>query len=238
MKKFLTILCFAAVVFVFVACGSKAEVVPPPPALIDFDVEDDDDLHESVNIGDIIELGAIDLDAPLNWIVLDVRGGRALVLSEMTLYRGMFNPGETTWEESGLREYLNDYFIYDIFNEEEQARISEALVVNSDNYISGAPGGNNNTYDRLFLLSIDEVERLMGEDAPSSVRDAMLAPFYFNPDGEPGTNWWLRSPGVDNHYAAYVNWNGSLRAFGEPVYSDFGVRPAMWMYLFVSDGER
>ena len=38
--------------------------------------------------------------------------------------------------------------------------------------------------------------------------------------------WWLRSPGDDDNYAAYVNGNGNVNDNGNNVNNSLGVRPA------------
>ena len=65
--------------------------------------------------------------------------------------------------------------------------------------------------DKIFLLSIDEAEKLFANDTSRAV----------------GSWWWLRSPGDDQDGAAYVYGGGSLDVDGEYVYCDYGVRPAL-----------
>ncbi|MCL1878931.1 MAG: DUF6273 domain-containing protein [Defluviitaleaceae bacterium] len=188
-----------AAVLLFVACGSDAtDTLPALPeehdfrAEINFDAfqqgEREDNVEEEVSekIGELIQLGrsgwfgSLGYEIEMNWIVLDVRGDRALVLSEYIWSTGEFSESATTWEHSDIREFLNHGFFYEHFDAEEQSRIAEVIIANSDNLITGAEGGEE-TLDRVFLLSIDEVERLMGEETPLyGARSAIH--FQFHPE--------------------------------------------------------
>lgn len=65
--------------------------------------------------------------------------------------------------------------------------------------------------DKVFLLSKEEAKEL-----PTKIR--LL----------PNRWYWLRSPGCNSDYAAYIDYNGSVRACGNCVYSDSGsIRPAI-----------
>ena len=114
------------------------------------------------------------------------------------------------------------------------------------------PGGNN-TMDRVFLLSIDEVLQHFG-DSGYVAKGANMGPFeraFVNPSGSnvtlqsqihdqynearmttgPGIySWWLRSPGGKPSFAAVVN-HGALTIMGNAVDRNFSVRPALWLYL-------
>ncbi|MBQ6903778.1 MAG: hypothetical protein IJQ26_04595 [Lachnospiraceae bacterium] len=57
-----------------------------------------------------------------------------------------------------LRSWLNNTFYSNAFSAEEQAQILETRLDNPGNEYWGTPGGNE-TSDRVFLLSVDEVRR-------------------------------------------------------------------------------
>ena len=85
--------------------------------------------------------------------------------------------------------------------------------------IYNTPGGNN-TIDKVFLLSIDEVNKYFKSDIDREV--------YLS-DGT-SVWWWLRSPGDGSRNAASVGGIGSVYEFGDRVSSVFGaVRPALWV---------
>ena len=131
-----------------------------------------------VAIGDIMFFGNYE------WLVLDVQENQVLIIANNTIghrrYHHTFGEG-VTWEISEIREYLNYIFFY-TFSEEDRARILETTVINTNNpwnwldmhgYVS-TPGGNNTT-DRIFLLSIDEVLRYFGDSGMVAQGAAMSA---------------------------------------------------------------
>ena len=193
-------------------------------------------------IGDIIEFGGY------NWLVLDVQSDRALIITEDVIgqrtYHGRWV--SVTWEASDMRRYLNGDF-YNSFIAEERQRIAQTEVINNDNPWFGTPGGND-TVDKIFLLSLDELVKYFGDsgqlanrnhpdntsggfhDRYSNIRiayilcDALL--------GWSSSNWWLRSPGHYDFNAAVVGSDGRVSVFGGLVlFNSVGVRPALWLYF-------
>jgi len=159
-----------------------------------------------------------------DWLVLEKQGGKALILSEYVLETRPYHSEYTdiTWEKCSLREYLNGEF-YDKFNDEDKARIAETRVINDDNPAYGTDGGND-TNDKVFLLSFDEMQKYFIDD---------YSRMAFNPDGTYADWWWLRTPGFKSDCAAAVQ-EGSLFLNGVAVYdvnNGVGVRPAMWITL-------
>ncbi|MDR2590468.1 MAG: DUF6273 domain-containing protein [Oscillospiraceae bacterium] len=176
----------------------------------------EDNALENLNIGDIIDFG------DLRWRVLTIEADRALIITEEVIeYREYHTALEyIVWDHSTIRSYLNNEFL-NSFNTTNQNRIIEANVINSDNPEYGTPGGNN-TIDKIFLLSIDEVLTYFADD---STRVA------FNSNGVP--SWWrLRSPGKTSYDAAFVDDEGFVFIDGDFVfYNDSGIRPALWLSL-------
>ena len=89
--------------------------------------------------------------------MLDVKDGKALVISRYGLFDAKYNYTNDyiTWENCSLRKNLNGLFLTKTFSKEEQELILETQVVNADNPVRGTESGNDTT-DRLFLLSLDE----------------------------------------------------------------------------------
>jgi hypothetical protein len=170
----------------------------------------------NANVGDIIEMGQI------NWLVIAVQDGRALILSEDVLEQRAYHDTATaiTWEHSSLREFLNGSFYNTTFTEQEKEWIHETANLNSDNPENGTSGGND-TVDKIFLLSIDEVNEYMGDNAHINIRNARNVESW----------WWLRSPGTRSDFATYVLRDGRVYVYGSPVSGDGGVRPALWLNL-------
>lgn len=69
--------------------------------------------RNNIRVGDIVKFGNY------NWQVLEIKGGKALILSERILEQRAYNHTNTdiTWANCSLREYLNGDF-YDSFDDE------------------------------------------------------------------------------------------------------------------------
>lgn len=61
-----------------------------------------------------------------------------------------------TWETSDLRKGLNDDFYNEAFDKDEQQFIYETKVENPNNHWTVIEGGND-TIDKVYLLSFDEI---------------------------------------------------------------------------------
>jgi hypothetical protein len=207
-----------------------APVQTPPPAQVS--------PGDSIAAGSTIDFGGI------TWSVLEIRDGRALLLSESVLeqraYHGTREP--ITWENSAIRRYLNNEFINARFTADERVRIAETSIANDDNPRYVRALGGNNTVDRVFLLSIDEAVRYFGDsgvlqDVKAGFRTDQIDDRYNSArialDEGGRARWWiLRSPGGTTSRAARVASNGNLRFIGNYVEnSDAGIRPALWLDL-------
>lgn len=195
---------------------------------------------EEAKIGDVVIFGAYEQDnnwfngkEPIEWIVLDKEDGRVLLLSQYVLDSKPYHEDnvDITWEGCSLRGWLNSKFYKTAFNQKQQKQIMETLIVNSDNLKGDTPTpGGNSTYDKIFLLSLDEIGKYTGTDTERIAHPTLYAHeegcSYCN-DSE-SANWWLRSPGPDAYSAAYVYDDGVVGGGGDDVCrDDIGVRPAL-----------
>ena len=137
------------------------------------------------HVGDSVILGKYEQDGnsengaeDIEWIVLDVNGLKVLLVSKYALESMPFNTvsGETSWETSSVRTWLNGGFIEDAFSETERGYLISSSIENKDYYIgiteTGILKANNTgkglkeitahttggaiTIDKVFLLSVDE----------------------------------------------------------------------------------
>lgn len=145
----------------------------------------------------------------IEWIVLDenIEENYMLVTSKYGLESKAYNTAyeNVTWETSTLRKWLNEDFINEAFNAEEQSRIFGVELTNSGNAMYGTNGGND-TVDRAFLFSAEELDfysqfnpslySLMPTDAAIE-HNAMMT-------GIDTCVWWLRTPGIYQSLAAYA----------------------------------
>ncbi|MCQ2521948.1 MAG: tetratricopeptide repeat protein [Lachnospiraceae bacterium] len=185
-------------------------------------------------------------ETPIEWIVLVKDEGSVTLLSKYVLdtipYDQKWKP--ITWEKSEIREWLNNDFYNTAFTEIEKAHVQTTTCVNGDNTFHGAAGGNT-TQDKVFLLSIEEIEQYFGvkmEDysgydkfgehdwasygAFCNERSGGLI-VAENPAAGGVWCWWLRTPGVDNYFAASVHDDGGVDVFGDNVHDYGGVRPVI-----------
>lgn len=189
-----------------------------------------------------------------DWRVLDVQNGQALLLCDKVIEKKRYHSSlvAITWAECELREYLNGSF-YDSLGADRE-RIVETQISNPQNLWAGTVGGNS-TRDRVFLLSIEEIDKYFGNSGEyaDKIRKSWSKnemKFHQDNDGwyisnehnksriAEGINgeacwWWLRSPGKNTKHstaAALVNANGLISVDGNNVNQNAGgVRPALWL---------
>ena len=205
-----------------------------------------------VFIGKIITFGDSTVLGSNRWIVLDIKDGKALILTEGAIECRPYNETavSVTWETCTLRTYLNGEF-YNKFTNADKARIVETNIINQNNQWYGTPGGENTT-DKIFLLSLEEVVLYFGDSGQLLDRPASL-PWIINDDynvyriaytvkafsydiiswsANQACWWWLRSPGKDDKVVANVTVDGFVYVNGDGAYQFGGcLRPALWLNL-------
>jgi hypothetical protein len=157
-------------------------------------------------VGKIVRLGNCD------WRILDLQNDKALLMIRNALEPRAYHdiPGDITWENSALRTWINTEFIHTTFSQTEQSNIIPTKVVNSNNPTYGTAGGNDTT-DKAFLLSMEEVQK------------------YRLAFPEFKSNSWLRSPGNNQRSAAFLSIDGTVMSYGYDTTSkDFTIRPVLW----------
>ena len=185
-------------------------------------------------VGDFVLLGGV------NWRVLDISEEKALVLSEDILFDMAYHDIRrgAPWEESSARRYLNNDFYEMFFTDEEKLLIVPSRVENARNRWTLAEG-NEDTIDRIFLLSLDEVLHYFsdGDFHEYEYRDYIG---YLTDDhdslrvakhnGRPSW-WWLRTAGTHHYAAAGIYGNGAIGVGGALASYEkgYGIRPAMWI---------
>ena len=143
------------------------------------DKEDDEDEDEesedesSDKVVEYITFGTYEQDGdldngpePIEWEVVASDENGTLLVSRYILDCQSYNKftEEVTWETCSLRTWLNDDFYNTAFTPEEQAMINTTMVINADNSYYGTSGGND-TEDKIFCLSIDEVLKYYSFDS-------------------------------------------------------------------------
>ena len=206
-------------------------------------------------VGDVITFGHYEQDnldyngdEPIEWIVLDKNSsGELLVISKYALVNMDYSrePSAETWESCTLRSWLNGEFMYNAFDNNEKSKICTKTVVNEKNAAHGTDGGKN-TKDKVFILSSSEVKKYFtgvnsGAAACKTTEYSISRENAWTYEWSIGEDtqrkkyngnclWWLRTPGISNELASYVNYNGQVVDLGRSVTSKkCGVRPVMWI---------
>lgn len=202
--------------------------------------------------GDIVTFGVYPQTAegedetPIEWIILEIKDNKALLLSRYGLDAQPYNTAQTgvTWETSSLRKWLNEEFYNNAFSEKERGSIEKTHTDNSAEQGFWSTDGGNDTDDFVYLLSCSEANQYLGVTRENTGnmdsrveptdyaknRGALISNNFKTSDGMGAGNWWLRSPGHLQYFGAIVDYNGAL--YYRNV--DFGVccvRPALTLDL-------
>lgn len=185
---------------------------------------------------------------PIEWLVLARDGRQALLISRYGLDAKPYNTklSSTTWGKCTLRTWLNDTFLNKAFSSTEQTAILTTDVDNSRQqcYSGWNPSRENDTKDKVFLLSYAEANKYFGiQYVGTNVasQKARVAPtayiegkiYTYNEsktiDGQNAGTWWLRSPGKKSLDASVTTASGMFNS------SDVNlveiVRPALWVSI-------
>lgn len=143
-----------------------------------------------------------------------------------------------TWNDSSMRKWLNESFTNIAFSNSEKESIVESNIKNFDNFEYKTKGGES-TEDKVFCLSIDEIEKYFGDINDSNSKLITKGTKYARTIDNDGKNllvkeenspYWLRTPGLNGHRVMSIFEDGTISNQGE--YANFarnGVRPAMWV---------
>lgn len=191
------------------------------------------------NVGDMVRFGKYEQDnntsngkEEIEWICIKKEDDKALLISKYCLDGQPYNKNfvEINWESSSLRNWLNSTFYEEAFSNGEQSIILTTELLNS---------GENNTIDKVSLLSVDEVNEYFysTDERIASLTDYAVVEIERNAtsrfsDGW-SDGWWLRSMGEKyEDCAAHVGENGYVFSrLGANVDFSQGVRPIIWVNL-------
>ena len=159
----------------------------------------------------IVSYGKDDSGTAIEWVLLDRVQDDILLISRDILFLMNFSENEdSTWETSTLRNYLNTTFISSAFSTNENKRIIEKEISDSDEM---------STFDKIFLLSDIETESYL---TPSERSARYNGTIY---------SWWLRTKHHSRScLSSYVSTLGDTSRDTE-IIRTLGVRPAMWLSL-------
>ena len=114
---------------------------------------------------------------------------------------------EDGFEESGLRTWLNEVILFDMFDTKERAAVE---------------GG-------AFCLDAAQAESLIEDDADRiAFPTAYAALRAYGDECGNAACWWLADPGGPD-CAQFVRHDGQVYPFGMNAEYNYGVRPALWV---------
>ena len=195
---------------------------------------------KNIKVGSYIKFGTYEQDnntsngkEDIEWLVLEVKDGKALVISKYAIDCKPYNTSYTavTWETCTLRKWLNNDFINAAFSADEKAMIP-TVTVSADKIPDYSTNPGNATQDQVFLLSITEANKYFSSDSARQCKPtefAVAGGAYVN-SSNGNCWWWLRSPGGYQNDAAFVCSGGDVDEFGYFVnLVTRAVRPALWI---------
>lgn len=197
--------------------------------------------YAGCRVGDFVQFGRMEQDAtadenadPIDWVVLDVQGGKALLISVKVLDVLPFNSRvePVDWDKSEIRAWLNGGFKLNSFSAAERSIMLDSTLMNAANKDYGTSSGAP-TVDQIFLLSAEEAEHYYRSDASRFTypSDAAAAKAKASQTPFLGKNmvWWLRTAGKFTRFTAFVTEDGRVNRDGAMVSLNYGVRPAVWI---------
>ena len=175
---------------------------------------------------------------PIEWLVLDRDGDKALLLSKYALDYQSFMPfyepvtEPYTWESCSLRRWLNSTFLNAAFDSSERQRLLTTTVITSPGSLH-RENGPVTTEDRVFLLSNTEVYAYFANEAATAAEYTAYAlsanPWAGNSTAPGAADWWLRTTdGSDHPDGVYA---GGRVGEGARAYEGEYVRPAIWVAM-------
>ncbi|MBQ6380336.1 MAG: hypothetical protein IJJ41_01870 [Clostridia bacterium] len=198
---------------------------------------------KAANVGDIVYFGSYEQDNStangeevISWKVLAKADTKLLLISEYALDAGAFHNKQepVTWASCSLRKWLNTHFLDTAFTEQQTQKILRTHHKADPNPKYPTNPGKD-TADKIFLLSIPEVEQYLKED----IDKRCVATSYAmkqgaatkSVDGRRVCWWWLRTVGGEQDYATFVGFDGVPFDYGSTVnnYDSSAIRPAMWI---------
>ena len=197
------------------------------------------------NIGDTFVFGKYPFNhekdiQPIAWIVLENNAKELLLISKYCLDTVKYCKPSASfvgtdcciWENSYLRNWLNNSFYNEAFTESEKKNIIETNIITEET-LSAELHTN-----KVFILSRSQIKDFF---ADSEKRKGLPTPYTLQKGANIGhtdekTTWWWTMPYIDItggqpprvDYPSVVCQNGELSYHSRLVYhSDFAVRPVI-----------
>lgn len=191
------------------------------------------DLHnDDLYVGKIVAFGHYYFDnekqlQPINWIVLKIKYGKALLISCNILDGKPFNTDASTnlWKDCSLRKWMNHEFYDAAFSEEEKEYVLPTM-----NFTERS----GKTTDHVFLLSREDAQNYFSSNSSRCCKATDFAKFNdvypsVNPNYCGNSWWWLRTSSNNPKHACFIGYDGSLRNYTYVADDSVGIRPAIYI---------
>ncbi len=211
--------------------------IPCPPESVDKLEQQECSVGKYVTFGSYPQTASGIDNTPIEWLVLENDGQRALLISRYALACRPYSTGTKwdgiTWKRCTLRGWLNNEFYNRAFSKQEKRSILKSDV-NESLWYSTKPG--KSTKDNVFLLSITEAEKYFESNKARKCiatdyairRGAHKNPSY-KEDNRGACWWWLRSSGYNRYHPANIFADGSVDIYYIGITGNAAVRPCIWV---------
>lgn len=193
---------------------------------------------EGARAGDRVLFGSYEQDGDagngaeeIEWRVLAVEDGRALLISECGLDARAFNEDLSkgnAWETSDLREWLASDFAEGAFSDAERARIDgEPFCLSAEE----AEEYFESDKDRMCQMTAYARAQGAYTHSGNDEKDLWSCLLDWRTTHYLACPWWLSSPAINGEHAAQVRLEGYVDAYGGRDVDVGGnaVRPALWV---------
>ena len=178
-------------------------------------------------------------NVPIEWIVLNETDEYLFVVSKQVVVSEMFDETTASWKDSSIRKWLNNEFLLLAFNEYERPSILEKKIITS-NDLETVWGGFSRmtsyveTMDKMFLLSIEEVEQFFKTQESRIAEQSQYALDTLEDDRKSVNSWWLRNKAAFDWAPLLIFEDGTYYALAGSQNLE-GIRPAMYIKRNYSD---
>lgn len=202
---------------------------------------------------------------PIQWEVLDIQDNKALLLSVYGLDKKAFDDSclglplykitknFISWGNSSIRRWLNSFFYKYSFSDTEKEKILTSELTNivyTETYpdmksMASRKGKtwDNNTQDKIFLLSIPDVELYFGLKESTAVKELhknVIMTERFNE--KKAVPWLLRTNSYSvRNYSSFISYDYRIKTVHDNYFliatygDEHAIRPAMWVDLSTAE---
>ena len=175
-------------------------------------------------------------NTPIQWLVLEETDEYLFLTTKETIISKSFDKVSSSWIDSDIRRWLNTDFINLAFNEYEKPSIIEKKIdtIFGEDVLCYKEKFCNNkvvtSEDKLFLLSIEEVEKHFSTQNSRIAEQGKYALNTLEENRKFTNSWWLRNSGVGvfGEYPILVLEDGTFYLDAAPFNLE-GIRPVMFI---------